>query len=187
MSAAVQAWRQYLCRVCGLVYDEAAGDADSGLAPGTRFEDIPDDWACPICGVGKADFEPCTPAPAVAPGLRAARGQRPAPHGTAGRSPGVVIVGAGRAGWQVAQALRGRSATLAITVVSACEGDVYDKPTLSVAVSRGLAPDMLVRESAAQAAQRLNLRLMSGAHAVGVDAQAHRLRTTRGTLRYRFQ
>ena len=199
MSAA-QAWRQYLCRVCGLVYDEAVGDADSGLAPGTRFDDIPDDWACPICGVTKADFEPYTPAPAVAGGARAAWPARPARPANAAsarstnrgaastgpsRAPGVVIVGAGKAGWQVAQALRERSATLAITVVSACAGDVYDKPTLSVAVSRGLAPDTLVRESAAQAAQRLNVRLVAGTHAVGVDATARRLRTTRGTLRYR--
>ena len=50
-------FRQFICRACGLVYDEALGDADSGLAPGTRFEDIPEDWACPLCGVTKADFE----------------------------------------------------------------------------------------------------------------------------------
>ena len=63
---------------------------------------------------------------------------------------------------------------------------MHDKPTLSVAVSRGLAPDALVREGAAHAAQRLNVRLLAGAHAVGLDATAHRLRTTRGTLRYRW-
>ena len=49
--------KKYRCAYCAHVYDEAQGDADSGLAPGTRFEDIPDDWACPICGVGKAEFE----------------------------------------------------------------------------------------------------------------------------------
>ena len=60
MSAVVVAlvWKQFICKACGLIYDEAKGDADSGLAPGTRFEDIPDDWACPLCGVTKADFEP---------------------------------------------------------------------------------------------------------------------------------
>jgi flavin reductase (DIM6/NTAB) family NADH-FMN oxidoreductase RutF/rubredoxin len=46
-------WR---CTVCGYIYDPAAGDPDSGIAPGTAFEDIPDDWVCPICGVGKDDF-----------------------------------------------------------------------------------------------------------------------------------
>lgn len=172
------AWQQYICRVCGLIYDEAKGDADSGLAAGTRFEDIPDDWACPICGVGKADFEPYTPPTAVV----AARRTGPAPAGH--RQPGVVIVGAGRAGWQVVQALRERSASLPITVVSACSGDVYDKPQLSVAVARGLAVDGLVRESADNAAAQWRVRLRSGTHAVAIDAAAQRLRTTRGTLRF---
>ncbi len=48
---------QWLCVPCGYIYNEAIWDPDSGIAPGTRFEDIPDDWRCPICGVGKADFE----------------------------------------------------------------------------------------------------------------------------------
>jgi rubredoxin len=47
---------KYVC-VCGYVYDPEVGDPDSGIAPGTAFEDIPDDWVCPICGVGKDMFE----------------------------------------------------------------------------------------------------------------------------------
>jgi len=48
---------KYECTVCGYVYDEDEGDADSGIAPGTKFEDLPDDWVCPVCGAGKGDFE----------------------------------------------------------------------------------------------------------------------------------
>ncbi len=48
---------KYACKICGFVYDPAKGDPDSGIAPGTPFEDIPDDWSCPICGVGKENFE----------------------------------------------------------------------------------------------------------------------------------
>ncbi len=47
---------KYQCKVCGYVYDPAEGDPHSGIAPGTAFEDIPDDWECPICGVTKKDF-----------------------------------------------------------------------------------------------------------------------------------
>ena len=47
---------RYKCTVCGHVYDPAEGDPDSGIAPGTAFEDIPCDWVCPICGVGKEDY-----------------------------------------------------------------------------------------------------------------------------------
>ncbi len=51
-------YRKYVCVVCGYIYDEAEGDPDGGLPPGTRFEDIPDDWVCPECGASKEDFEP---------------------------------------------------------------------------------------------------------------------------------
>lgn len=50
----MKAWQ---CIVCGYVYDEATGDPEHGIAPGTRWEDVPDSWACPDCGVSKADFE----------------------------------------------------------------------------------------------------------------------------------
>lgn len=49
---------KYLCTVCGYVYDPATGDPDGGIAPGTQFEDIPDSWVCPVCGVGKDSFVP---------------------------------------------------------------------------------------------------------------------------------
>lgn len=45
------------CEICGYLYDEALGDPDHGLAPGTRWQDVPDDWLCPDCGVGKDQFQ----------------------------------------------------------------------------------------------------------------------------------
>jgi rubredoxin len=50
--------KKYRCTICGYVYDPAVGDPDGGIAPGTPFEQIPDDWVCPVCGASKADFEP---------------------------------------------------------------------------------------------------------------------------------
>lgn len=50
-------FKKYQCAVCAYVYDEELGDPDSNLAPGTRWEDIPDDWVCPDCGATKEDFE----------------------------------------------------------------------------------------------------------------------------------
>ncbi|MFW0862190.1 MAG: rubredoxin [Candidatus Komeilibacteria bacterium] len=49
---------KYICKPCGYIYDPAKGDPDSGIEPGTRFSDIPDDWYCPECGVSKDMFEP---------------------------------------------------------------------------------------------------------------------------------
>lgn len=57
-------WRQnrlimkkYLCVPCGYIYDPEEGDPENGIMPGTAFEDLPDDWTCPACGVGKEYFE----------------------------------------------------------------------------------------------------------------------------------
>lgn len=47
---------EFLCEPCGYVYDPIIGDPDSGIAPGTAFEDLPDTWVCPICGLEKDTF-----------------------------------------------------------------------------------------------------------------------------------
>jgi rubredoxin len=47
----------YVCSVCGYIYDPEQGDPESDIKPGTTFEDLPDDWVCPICGVSKDQFE----------------------------------------------------------------------------------------------------------------------------------
>ena len=54
-TASKQLW---ICTMCGFIYDPDKGDPDGGLAPGTPYEEIPDDWFCPECGARKADFEP---------------------------------------------------------------------------------------------------------------------------------
>lgn len=50
-------FQRYKCLNCGTIYDEAAGWPDDGIAPGTRWQDVPDDWICPECGSEKRDFE----------------------------------------------------------------------------------------------------------------------------------
>ncbi len=49
--------KKYECKDCGYIYDPELGDEENGIAPGTSFEDLPDDWVCPDCGAGKEDFE----------------------------------------------------------------------------------------------------------------------------------
>lgn len=49
--------KKYRCEVCDYVYDPAIGDPDSGIEPGTPFEELPEDWLCPLCGAGKEVFE----------------------------------------------------------------------------------------------------------------------------------
>ena len=49
--------KKYICTVCEYIYDPAQGDPESGIEPGTAFEDIPDDWTCPLCGVGGKPYQ----------------------------------------------------------------------------------------------------------------------------------
>jgi len=180
-SAPAPEFLEYICNACGYIYKEVDGDPDSGLAPGTRFADITDDWECPLCAVTKSDFVLYQP---VDPRARqACTPARPVPRGKGVRA-GVVIVGAGRAGWQMAQAIREVSADMSITLVTACSGDVYDKPLLSVAMAKSMAPEQLVRETGVQAAQRLGVNLQAQTQATRICTRTQTLHTTRGKQAY---
>lgn len=168
------AWRLYICRACGLIYDEAEGDPDGGLAPGTRFEDIPDDWECPLCGVTKTDFELFEKPEIVTVPKTVSFSEK----------PGIVIIGAGIAGWSVIEAIRKENNEIPVTLVSACNGDRYHKPELSVAISRGLKGETLIQETAEQAGKRLRVKLLTNTYAVGINSSANQLRTTRGSIKY---
>jgi rubredoxin len=50
--------KKYVCEVCGYIYDPAEGDPDNDVAAGTAFENLPDDWVCPVCGADKSSFAP---------------------------------------------------------------------------------------------------------------------------------
>ncbi len=50
--------KKYECQACGYIYDPEKGDPNNGVKAGTAFEDLPEDWVCPVCGVGKDNFEP---------------------------------------------------------------------------------------------------------------------------------
>lgn len=60
--------KQYVCSVCGYIYDEAKGIPEAGITPGTKWENLPDDWKCPVCGASRSEFrEAGAPAPAADP------------------------------------------------------------------------------------------------------------------------
>jgi rubredoxin-NAD+ reductase len=178
MSVLIADWKQYICRACGVIYDEELGDPDSGIAAGTRFDAIPDDWECPLCGVTKADFVPYEPVVAGATACAPAQGAR-------SRAPGVIVVGGGTAGWAAVEAVRALDPDIPITLVSACAADRYRKPELSISLSEKRTPERLVFETARAAATRLGVRLVAHTYATGLSPALHQLRTTAGTFRYR--
>lgn len=167
-------WRQYLCRACGYIYDEKLGDPDGGLPAGTRFEDIPDDWQCPLCGVRKQDFE------LIEPNDVCLSSEFVGMH----TQKGVVIIGAGLAGWSVVDAIRALDKQIAITLISADSGCRYHKPMLSAAISQHKTPDDLIRITGAQAAAAADINLIANTFVVDIDSQSKTIYTTRGNLGY---
>lgn len=92
---------QWECIVCGLIYDEKEGWPDDGIAPGTKWVDVPDDWTCPDCGVGKDDFE-------LIPGTE---DETDTEDGTASSDAGpsghpIVVIGSGLAAYGLANAIK---------------------------------------------------------------------------------
>ena len=101
------------CIVCGLIYDEKEGWPEDGIAPGTKWEDVPEDWTCPDCGVGKADFE-------LIPGSDAedsAAASDDAESSAATSARHVVVIGSGLAGYGLVRELRRKDEGVAITEI----------------------------------------------------------------------
>lgn len=177
-----QEYQRYICDACGFIYDEAEGDPDSGLAPGTRYEDIPDDWQCPLCGLSKADLRLLPDMPATTRSKVAIASQ-----GT-GKSRGgddyVVIVGAGIAGWSVAEVIRQQAPDIPLLLISACEGLSYPKPALSTALASGKSIEDLIEQDAISKAAGLGIEVRTETRVLKIDTKKKRLTTVKGGIQY---
>src|SRR5690606_41719593 len=109
--------KKWQCVVCGLVYDESLGWPDDGIAAGTRWEDVPEDWLCPDCKVGKSDFEMIEISePVIAVATPPAAVKQPLAADVPAQP--VVIIGSGHAGYGLAQELRKADPQLDIRVLT---------------------------------------------------------------------
>jgi rubredoxin-NAD+ reductase len=172
-----QPFKKYICKTCGLIYDEELGDPDSGLAPGTRFEDIPDDWYCPLCLVSKADFVLIDEAKASAPSGETTKRK-------ASTKADVLIIGSGYAGWQAAEAIRAVSDEAVITLLTADDGTVYPKPALSMALGQNRTPDDIPEATANQKAAELNIGIKTKTKVMSINAARKKVMTTTGAFSY---
>ena len=154
--------KKWLCIVCGVIYDEAEGWPQDGIPPGTRWEDVPEDWKCPECGVGKADFEMLEIAgeevPSASPAIAVSAVAAANPVTQCSPHP-VVIVGSGHAGYGLAQAIRQRDPHAEIIVLTRESGHLYSKPALSIATSLGRSVESLIAESPFEIERRLRIRV----------------------------
>lgn len=193
--------KKWLCIICGLIYDEAQGWPSDGIAPGTAWEDVPDDWLCPDCLVGKADFEmieitdSTTEEEVVAVSSVSVDSPSQVQPSTVQPLPSevsqpifstdpIVIIGSGHSGYQLAAALRAQSATVPITVFTADDGALYSKPALSNAFSMNKDGDALQSESALEWESRLNIRVYPHTRVEHIDRANSTLHTSIGKYAY---
>lgn len=183
------------CIVCGLIYDEREGWPEDGIAAGTRWADVPDDWTCPDCGVGKDDFE-------LVPGsesddLPQTSISEPTQANTIAAEPEiasepaevnveisaskhVVIIGSGLAGYGLARELRRNNSEVPITLITADGGEVYSKPLLSTGYTKNFGYEQLALQSAADLATQLNLTILTRTRVKHIDSERKMLILERG-------
>lgn len=147
------------CQVCNWIYDEAKGCPEEGIKPGTRWQDIPDDWHCPECGVGKADFDmlevsqsDVSPPSEDTPAMQQQTDTTPMPK-VAEQSP-LIIIGSGLAAYQLLKEIRNQNSKLNIVLYTADDGSYYSKPQLSNGFSANKSAADLILFSAESMAQK---------------------------------
>ncbi|MGH1373623.1 MAG: FAD-dependent oxidoreductase [Cellvibrionaceae bacterium] len=186
-------YRQWECVVCGIVYDEAKGWPDEGIAPGTRWQDVPADWLCPDCGVGKSDFEmlevsvsnsekeSSEASHAIANDVAVSR--EPVSTIDYSKAP-IVIIGSGLAGYNLAREIRKLDGITPMVMVTADDGDFYSKPQLSTGFAKNKPAAALVSGAAESMAQQLQLQLHIYSRVSNIDTEAQTIEFSGRQLRY---
>ncbi len=172
-------WKVWECNICGFLYDEALGMPDEGIAPGTRWDDIPDDWVCPDCGVAKADFS-------MIERTRVATSASPASadDASANDEHPVIIIGAGMAGYTLAREFRQHNNSQEVLILTRDGGESYYKPLLSNALARDKTREALINKRAEQMASELDVKVKTDVVVEAIDRDAKTLSTTAGVFSY---
>lgn len=166
--------RQWECIVCGWIYDEAKGWPEDGIAPGTKWEDVPEDWLCPDCGVGKEDFEMIE----IEPTPDAPHHEEEEP---ADSEHPVVIIGTGLAGYNVAKEFRKHDQDTQLIIITADDGRSYSKPMLSTGFTKNTTADDLAMADAGKMAQQLKASVWTFKHVTAIDTARQELKVGAAT------
>jgi len=174
--------RRWECSVCGFIYDEAIGLPEEGIAAGTAWMDIPDDWSCPDCGVAKSDFSMVE---ITAGELQAAAASTDGDEdfSKAPLTP-VVVIGSGLAGYSLAKEMRSLGVNRPVTILTRDGGEFYSKPMLSNALSEKLSPAALVKNTPAEMAHRFKIEVKPNVHVQKIDRERRVVVTDSGEFPY---
>ncbi|MFK8018879.1 MAG: FAD-dependent oxidoreductase [Pseudomonadales bacterium] len=166
--------KKWECIVCGWVYDEAKGWPEDGIEPGTRWEDVPEDWLCPDCGVGKEDFEMIE----VSETSDAPHHEEEEPVDIA--RP-VVIIGTGLAGYNLAREFRKHDQDTQLILITSDDGRSYSKPMLSTGYTKNTTADDLAMADAGKMALQLKASVWTFAHLTHIDTVKQEIKVGEST------
>ena len=150
------------CIVCGLIYDEAEGWPDDGIAAGTLWKDVPEDWLCPDCGVGKEDFE-------LIEGDTEEDSSSASDQAHTVANNSVVIIGTGLAGYGLAKEFRKLDENTELILITSDDGVSYSKPMLSTGYTKDTSAEDLAQLDADGMAAQLGASVLKNANVVGID------------------
>lgn len=151
---------QWECIVCGWVYDEAKGDPEHGIAPGTKWADVPEEWLCPDCGVGKDSFE-------LIAGSET-EDVADVASATASEAP-IVIIGTGLAGYTLVREFRRLDNSTPVVMITSDDGRNYSKPMLSTGFTKNSTAKDLAMNDAGSTARQYNCSVWTMTKVTAID------------------
>lgn len=162
---------QWECIVCGWIYDEAKGDPEHGIAPGTKWADVPEEWLCPDCGVGKESFE-----------LIAGSEQEETRDDSLGnhtQAP-IVVIGTGLAGYNLVKEFRRLDTNTPVIMITSDDGRSYSKPMLSTGFTKNSTADDLAMSDAGSMARQYDCNVWTHTKVTNINTAAQELTTDTG-------
>lgn len=159
------------CLVCGLIYDEAKGWPEDGIAAGTRWEDVPEDWLCPDCGVGKEDFER----------LPDEDGDADAATSAVPKQAPIIIIGTGLAAYNLVREFRRLDGETPVTMITSDDGAFYSKPMLSTGFTKNMDAQKLATASAEKMAEDNKVEMLTMTRVASLNPAEHSLKLENGT------
>jgi len=170
------------CVICGWVYDESKGWPDDDILAGTRWADIPDDWTCPDCGVGKQDFDMIS----VSAQSResATDSLQESPEAIEHSQAPIVIIGTGLAGYNLAREYRKLNSITPLVMITSDDGRMYYKPAISTGYHKQKTADQLATANAGEMALQLQADIQVYTNIENIDIDNKSVLTSKGPVQY---
>lgn len=153
---------QWECIVCGWVYDEAKGDPENGVEPGTKWADVPESWLCPDCCVGKEDFE-------VIAGTEEPTAEEAAAEEEHKNDKPIVIIGSGLGGYNLIKEFRKHDKETPVIIITGDDGRNYSKPMLSTGFTKNKDADGLAMGDAGSMAKQFHCSVWTMTEVTDID------------------